>query len=333
MPEASGPIMLVDAGGTNVRFALADDRGKPEQIRVLPTRAYPRFEDAASAYGEQVGVARLGGAVIAMAGLIDGDRVSMTNGSWTFSRAALARNLGIETLIILNDVEALALALPLLGPNDLVTVHPGASRPDGTRLVIALGTGLGAAGLARVPDGWLSLPTEAGHVTFAFRGAEEFALADWLETSDGRVSNEDVLSGRGLVAIYSALSRSRGSAPEQDTAEAITAAALSSSDPLAVEAIAMHAKWLGRVAGDLALALNAHGGVYLAGGVTRHLLPLLIGGQFAASFEEKGRVKDMVKGIPVRAVSRDEPALIGCLEAWRSHRRRQAAGESSNGEN
>jgi glucokinase len=329
MPDASGPIMLVDAGGTNVRFALADETGKPEQIRVLPTRSYPRFEDAASAYGEQVGVSKLGGAVIAMAGLIDGDRVSMTNGSWTFSRAALARNLGVDTLIILNDVEALALALPLLGPDDLVTIHPGVARPDGTRLVIALGTGLGAAALLRVPDGWLSLPTEGGHATFAFRGAAEFALAEWLETSDGRISNEDVLSGRGLVAIYSALSRSRGSAPEQDTAEAITAAALTGSDPLAVEAIALHARWLGRVAGDLVLVLNAHGGIYLAGGVTRHLLPLLISGEFAASFEAKGRVSDMVKDIPVRAVSRGEPALLGCVEAWRSHRRRHAAGQAS----
>jgi glucokinase len=321
--------MLVDAGGTNVRFALTDETGRPEQIRVLPTRSYPRFEDAASAYGEQVGVSKLGGAVIAMAGLIDGDRVSMTNGSWMFSRAALARNLGVDTLIILNDVEAHALALPLLGPDDLVTIHPGAARPDSTRLVIALGTGLGAAGLVRAPDGWLSLPTEAGHVTFAFQGAEEFALAEWLETSDGRISNEDVLSGRGLVAIHSALSRSRGSSPALDTAEAITAAALSGSDPLAVEAIALHARWLGRVAGDVALVLNAHGGIYLAGGVTRHLLPLLISGQFAASFEAKGRVSDMVKDIPVRAVSRGEPALIGCAEAWRSHRRRQAAGEIS----
>src|SRR5262245_3193931 len=329
MPDASGPIMLVDAGGTNVRFALTDEAGKPNQVRVLPTRSYPRFEDAASAYGEQVGVSKLGGAVIAMAGLIDGDRVSMTNGSWTFSRAALARNLGVDTLIILNDVEAHALALPLLGPDDLVTIHPGAARPDGTRLVIALGTGLGAAGLVRAADGWRSLPTEAGHVTFAFQGAEEFALAEWLETSDGRVSNEDVLSGRGLVAVYSALSRSRGSAPEQDTAEAITTAALAGSDSLAIEAIGLHAKWLGRVAGDLALVLNAHGGIYLAGGVTRHLLPLLISGQFAASFEAKGRVSGMVKDIPVRAVSRGEPALIGCLEAWRSHRQHPAGGQAS----
>src|SRR5262245_65241484 len=100
-----------------------------------------------------------------MAGLIDGDRVSMTNGSWTFSRAALARNLGVDTLIILNDVEAHALALPLLGADDLVTIHPGTARPDSTRLVIALCTVLGAAGLVRASDGWLSLPTQSGNVT------------------------------------------------------------------------------------------------------------------------------------------------------------------------
>jgi glucokinase len=319
MPEADGPILLVDAGGTHVRFALASDDGKPDKIRVLATRAYGRFEDAATAYREQVGAPQLGGAVIAMAGLVEGDRISMTNGSWVLSRIALAQHLGVAKLIILNDVEALALALPLLGPDDLVTIHPGEARPDGTRLVIALGTGLGAAGLVHGPEGWRSLPTEAGHMTFALQGAEEFALAEWLETSDGRVSNEDVLSGRGLVAIYSALSRSRGSSLVQNTAEAITASAVSGSDPLAIEAIALHARWLGRVASDLALALNAHGGVYLAGGVTRHLLPLLISGAFAVAFESKGRVSDMVKPIPVRAVSRGEPTLIGCLEAWRSH--------------
>jgi glucokinase len=325
MPEAQGPILLVDAGGTHVRFALAGEDGRPDHIRVLATRNYARFEDAATAYGEQVGGPQLGGAVIAMAGLVEGDRLSMTNGNWTFSRTALAQHLGVATLLILNDVEALALALPLLGPDDLVTIHPGEARPDGTRLVIALGTGLGAAGLLHGPEGWRSLATEAGHMTFALEGAEEFALADWIETSDGRVSNEDVLSGRGLVAVYEALSRSRGSPVVQDTAEAITAAAVSGSDPLAVEAIALHARWLGRVASDLALVLNARGGVYLAGGVTRHLLPLLISGAFAVAFESKGRVSDMVKTIPVRAVSRGEPALIGCIEAWRSHQRLHAA--------
>ena len=319
MAESDNPILIVDAGGTNVRFALAGDNGKPGRIRVLATRNHARFEDAATAYLVEVGSPVLGGAVIAMAGLVDGDRLSMTNGNWVLSRTALARHLGVATLLILNDVEALALGLPSLGPDDLVTIHPGEARPDGTRLVIALGTGLGAAGLVRGQQHWQSLPTEAGHMTFALQGAEEFALAGWLETSDGRVSNEDVLSGRGLLAVYSALSRSRGSSLVQETAEAITAAAVSGNDPLAVETIALHARWLGRVAGDLALALNARGGVYLAGGVTRHLLPLLIDGAFAVAFEQKGRVSEMVKPIPVRAVSRGEPALIGCIEAWRTH--------------
>ena len=197
MAESDNPILIVDAGGTNVQFALAGDDGKPGRIRVLATRNHARFEDAATAYLQQVGSPVLGGAVIAMAGLVDGDRLSMTNGSWVLSRTALARHLGVATLLILNDVEALALALPSLGPDDLVTIHPGEARPDGTRLVIALGTGLGAAGLMRGQQHWQSLPTEAGHMTFALQGAEEFALAGWLETSDGRVSNEDVLSGRG----------------------------------------------------------------------------------------------------------------------------------------
>src|SRR4029079_10914179 len=172
--------------------ALADADGKPGRIRVLATANPARFEDAATTYLDGVGSPRLGGAVLALAGRVEGDRLSMTNGSWVVSRTALTRHLGVATLLILNDVEALALALPSLGPDDLVTIHHGTARPDGTRLVIALGTGLGAAGLVEGPQGWESLPTEAGHMTFALQGAEEFALADWFQTSDGRVSNEDV---------------------------------------------------------------------------------------------------------------------------------------------
>ena len=164
MAESDNPILIVDAGGTNVRFALAGDDGKPGRIRVLATRNHARFEDAATAYLVEVGSPVLGGAVIAMAGLVDGDRLSMTNGNWVLSRTALARHLGVATLLILNDVEALALALPSLGPDDLVTIHPGEARPDGTRLVIALGTGLGAAGRVRGQQHWQSLPPAAGHL-------------------------------------------------------------------------------------------------------------------------------------------------------------------------
>src|SRR4029434_1454915 len=88
MPEADGPILLVDAGGTHVRFALASDDGKPDKIRVLATRTYGRFEDAATAYREQVGAPQLGGAVIAMAGLVAGDRIQMTTRTLAVSRNA-----------------------------------------------------------------------------------------------------------------------------------------------------------------------------------------------------------------------------------------------------
>ena len=112
MPEADRTLLLVDAGGTHVRFAI----GRPMVVRktsgVLPTPGYRRLEDAATAYLNQLGSPALDGAVVAIAGLVEGDRLGLTNGSWEFSREELRNHLGVGTLLILNDVEALALALP-----------------------------------------------------------------------------------------------------------------------------------------------------------------------------------------------------------------------------
>ena len=212
-----------------------------------------------------------------MAGLVDGDRLSMTNGNWVLSRTALARHLGVATLLILNDVEALALALPSLGPDDLVTIHPGEARPDGIasssrseRVSVRPAWCAASGALAVAPD----------------RGrAHDLCPAGCRGVRAGRLARDQRWAGveRGCAVRARVCSPSilpcRAAAARplvQETAEAITAAAVSGNDSLAVETIALHARWLGRVAGDLALALNARGGVYLAGGVTRHLLRLLI---------------------------------------------------------
>ena len=58
-------------------------------------------------------------ALIDLAGPIDGDAVDLTNAHWVIRPADMIRRLGVEDVVLLNDFEALALALTALQPEDL----------------------------------------------------------------------------------------------------------------------------------------------------------------------------------------------------------------------
>ena len=51
-------------------------------------------------------------AVFAVAGPIQGDKIPLTNGNWIIEPQKIISRFGLKTVIMLNDFEAQALALP-----------------------------------------------------------------------------------------------------------------------------------------------------------------------------------------------------------------------------
>lgn len=302
--------LLSDLGGTNIRFALSRDGGPPEALAVFAAGDFPSFEDAAQHY---LGETRVGLAAVAVAGPVSEGRAAMTNRDWTIDAAAIAEALGVERACLLNDFEAQALSLPLLGTQDLSPVGE-AFRPDARapKVVLGPGTGFGAAALLPEPGGgWRAVCGEGGHMTLAAANETEAMLLAGIREEFGHVSVERVVSGAGLALLYRILSGIREPAPEPPEVTARAAA----GEPLAVAALGHFSRFLATAASDLALVFAAKGGVYLSGGILPRLGPCFDRAAYLDRFADKGRFRAFLRSIPSAVVTHPAPALAGLAAA------------------
>jgi len=327
-PAPSGwPRLVADVGGTNARLAwLAGPGERLSHLRQLPTAEHPGMTEAVKAYLQLEGLPPPRQLGMGIANPVTGDLVRMTNCPWQFSQRVLAESLGLERLVVVNDFTALALALPVLGDGERRRLGgSGEAEPQAPIALLGAGTGLGVSGLIPAgPGRWIPLSGEGGHVTLAATDEREAAILARLRQQFGHVSAERVLSGSGLVHLYTTLAELDGRPPRQQ--QALTPAELTrrglapsrslEADPLARETLSRFCAWLGHVAGDLALTLGARGGVWIGGGIAPRLGEFLDDSDFRARFEAKGRFHDFLNRIPVWLITADtSPALLGAAQA------------------
>ncbi len=307
------PVLLADCGGTNVRFALlAGPNAAIAMLARAETGAYPTFE--AAAVLALAGVRTLPrSAVLCGAGPVVAGRIALTNAAWVLDPDAIAKALGLTTVRIVNDFEALAHSMASLGADDIMAIGTAnCVVAGGTRLVLGPGTGFGAAALIADGDAAIAMPTECGQIDLGPVGVEEQALWPWLERPYGLISIESLLSGRGLGRLDLAIRHRDGMETATDRSAArIVELALTRGDASANAAVAMFLRLLARVTGDLALAYRAIGGVYLCGGVVRRLAPLIEPSAFRAIFEAKAPLSCLLQATPMHLITRDDPALLG----------------------
>ena len=308
---SSAAKLIADIGGTNARFAIAQD-GRVEHLTVLPTGDYKTMQDAARAFIARLpaGVTVTRGA-IDMAGPVTGDHVQLTNNGWSFSIEQARGELGFTDLKVVNDFAAAALGIPVLAAADCVPIGGGTRAPHGPIGVIGPGTGLGVAALTFADDHWVVLPGEGGHATLPAVTPEEDAIIGILRERFGHVSAERALSGHGLQNLHQALAKFRGVAAPELSDHAITAAALDGSDALCGRVLDLFCEMLGTMAGNLAITLGAAGGIFLIGGILPRFAPRFAASGFRARFESKGRLTDYMRAIPTFLVTHDNPALLG----------------------
>lgn len=324
----SGPRLLADVGATNARFAVENAPGRIEQVAVLKCADYPGLEAAIGAYLAEVSGPRPRHAAVAIANPIDGDMVRMTNRDWQFSIEATRHGLGLDTLLVVNDFTALAMALPQLGEHQRHQIGGGEARPNAVIGLIGPGTGLGVSGLIPADDRWITLGSEGGHVGFAPADEREMAILQYAWRELSHVSAERLVSGPGLELIHRALAQRAGSAaPPLGVAE-IVQAALAGSDPLCVEAVECFCAMLGTVAADVAVTLGAVGGIYIGAGIVPRLGELFTHSAFRRRFESKGRFSDYLAQIPTYLITAANPAFLGVSAILANHLRRIEA-ESS----
>lgn len=296
-------VLVGDIGGTHARFAIAGDDAAPV---VLEVAAHADAGSALATALDRLDAPRADAVRLAVAGVVEGGRAVLTNGDWRFDRDDIARRTGATTVELLNDAQAAALSLPALPPRAAMPLGGGPETLDTTRPVALLmvGTGLGVSCLVPVPGGHVALATEAGHATLP-AAPDDAALVARLRRTAGRVSAESVVSGGGLAALHAAMG---GDATT--TAAAVVADALAGRAPAAA-ALDRFCAFLGAVAGDLALAFGAWGGVAIGGGVPRRFADFLRTSPFRARFVGDGRFASRLRAVPTVLFERDDLALVG----------------------
>lgn len=323
LPADCFPWLVTDIGGTNARFGLVSaPGGAVEHVESVRSADHASPQAAAALYLDALG-RKLGArprpacAAIAVATPVDGDTVRLTNHAWTISRARLAESLGTKRVLLLNDFEALALALPLLGDGDVRLFGSGA-RIDlrAPMAVIGPGTGLGVAGCVPLPDGdWLALAAEGGHVSACAADDTEAEVLRVLRREHAHVSAERLLSGRGLPLLHRALCVVRGVPAETIAPEEITHRALVSRDAGALATLDMFCAMLGGFAGNVALTIGARGGLFVAGGIAQKFGDHLASSRFRERFEAKGRLHGYLARIATGLIVAPHPALTGAAQA------------------
>ncbi|HET9536392.1 MAG TPA: glucokinase [Mesorhizobium sp.] len=251
-------------------------------------------------------------ASLAVAAPICGGAIALTNSHWSFRPSELCQSLEFEAVRVLNDFEALALSLPTLGPADVHKIGGLAPEQYATKIVLGPGTGLGVAGLVWSGERWVAVAGEGGHMSFG--APEELTLLQGLADAGGHLSAEQAISGPGLAAIYRAMVKSKNRTLSEPID--VVASALA-GDAVAGHALGLFTAWLGRFAGNIALAFGARGGVYIGGGIAPKITAALSAGSFRAAFEQKGRMSDYLAPIPIYVILAEFATLKGAASALR----------------
>lgn len=307
--------LVADIGGTNARFAIARGDAQNgfslEQVRRLENQDFEDLRDATHAYLESCTGARPNRGCVAVAGPVSQGVIQLTNSTWRFDPNELARELGLETLLAVNDFAAQARGAPLTARENTVSLNDALPETGAPCAVLGPGTGLGLGLLIPRPDGMLVVPTEGGHAGFAPRTEEEAAVRSFLAEEYGFVSWERLLSGRGLVNIHRALCHFEGQPWSGQRPEEITEEAVANPDSVSRRVVDLFCAVLGAYAGDVAVMSGARGGIYLAGGILPKIRSLLEASSFSIRFAEHGPMKAYTASIPVWLILSDAAPLLG----------------------
>jgi len=319
-------LLAGDIGGTKTNLAIyADETGRRPLVEAtFPSGQYSGLEAIARKFLAQVNLPEpVKHATFGVAGPVVNHQATITNLPWVMDERQLAEALHIPSVVLLNDLEAIANAIPFLEAADLCTLNAGQTVREGAIAVIAPGTGLGEAFLTWDGSRYLAHTSEGGHADFAPTNDLEIDLLRYLFTHLKHVSFERVCSGRGIPNIYKFLKESGYANESAELAELLAAASdltpiifdaalrENTPDELCLATLNIFVSVLGAEAGNLALKVLATGGVYLGGGIPPRILPLLENGHFMQAFQRKGRFTELLSRMPVHVILNPKVALFG----------------------
>ncbi len=321
-------ILCGDIGGTKTLLQLlhTDGHGNARELyrHRYASGDFCDFNSVIADFIDNYGDVKIASACFGVAGPVSLEHgsyhSSITNLPWQINSENISEKFSIPSVVLLNDFESTAIGLDRLGENDFITLQSGTAFPGAMQLVIGAGTGLGVAYRTLWNNRIKVFSTEAGHGDFAPGNEEQLRLAQYLMRHQGHCSIESVLSGPGLVNVYTFVceqalrpnSRYRHQHMQTtDPAASIANAADSGIDEDAVAAMNLFVECYGSQAGNLALSCLARGGVYIAGGIAPKIVDWLKKDLFMSAFANKSKMSTLLLDIPVKVVMNPEAGLLG----------------------
>lgn len=317
-----------DIGGTKTQLGVFSTEKVvrfPLYEEEFPNAKYQNFESILSEFLNRIDWP-LKSAVLGVAGPVAGGMAKITNLPWVIDEENLCRMYNFSSVRLINDIGAIAFAIPFLDSHDLRVLNQAAPNPGGNIAIIAPGTGLGEAFMTKEGAEYKVHPSEGGHADFAPCNETEVELWRYLRKYYTHVSYERVCSGQGIINISKFLHEKQVKCDTincsltqevftstEDIAPIIVNSALDREKrcDVCVNTISLFVSILGAEAGNLALKVLATGGVYIAGGIPRRILPFLEDGTFMTSFKQKGRMSNLISQIPVYVIVHSKVALMG----------------------
>ena len=319
--DSSQLVLAADVGGTKTILELFKvQRGHFTSLKTTTYRSkdYTSFLEIVQLFlMEQTMPDKI---CIGIAGPVLQGKCKTTNLAWVVDAEEIRQQLNIPYVFLINDLEANAYGLAALTPGDLVTLHKGLSQNGGNIAIIAAGTGLGEAGLFWDGQAYHPFPTEGGHASFSPRSELDIALCSYLQRQFGHVSWERVVSGMGIYNIYlflrDVLKREEPTWLEEkmlsgDPASVISKTALQGGCPICDETMMLFVHYLAEESANLVLKMKATGGLFLGGGIAPKILPLLTEERFMPDFFPRGRMRELLEGVPVHIILNPHTALLG----------------------
>ena len=313
--------LIADIGGTNARFAVLEGvQQTPLFVDNLVCEEYDSLTEAIRAYldSASISLSDINKAAIAVATPVTDDYLKLTNNLWSFSIDETRSELNLDSLKVINDFTAISLAIPCLSSNQYHKIGDGEVLENTVKAVIGPGTGLGVSAVIPRAKNWFPLESEGGHVSYGPLTKREAEIINIVSQSKDHISAEVFVSGAGLCLLYQTIAQLENAEIQFTKAKDISQHAINNNCPIAKEALSIFCEILGTVAGNLALTLGAHGGVYIGGGIVPKILDFFEASNFRHRFDNHGRFTDYLKDIPVFVITTDYPAFIGIAESLRS---------------
>jgi glucokinase len=316
-------ILAGEIGATRTRLAAYETEGNRLQ-RVVEKNYVSQQHDGLSGiladFIKTEGIP-VHSACLGVAGPVRAGRSKISNLPWVIDSKEVAKQLRLNSVGLLNDLEAYAYGIDGLESKDFITLSEGAEDAEGNRAVISAKTGLGMAGLYW--DGFRHHPfaCEGGHADFAPRNELQMELLAYLQKKYGRISCERILSGPGIKNIYDFLRDAhKAEEPEwlrtqisaaPDPPALISKLALEGKAAICDQTLSIFVSVFGAQAGNCALNFMSTGGIFIGGVIAAKIVPKMKDPLFLESFLDKGRMGTILKDMPVKIVVNDDAGMIG----------------------